>query len=323
LLPVNLYNRYQSTIGNEKLSFFDWPQLRNCCILCRHQRSKEETAAMCTLAPVRAAPAISILIGVCLGMSVFCESGALGQPSGRGGGRRGGGQGRDQDQSGLDPHFKPPPAPVVLTPHGGHFISSASNYYEVVYLPLQTRIYVYDKEAKPLSARKLYVRMALQVPGSEDTIRVPFRYVAPPPGGEELSLADKARLSLHLAPPPQGGDRQDYVAASFDLRQMPEKDTPIGFEFSGLPDRRHPTACFTPMFSRSRIRPYVAQVLATEADRAGLLRQRVCPVSGEGLGAAGPVVKVLIGDFPLYLSNQGCIEAVRQSPERFLSAPGK
>jgi len=55
-----------------------------------------------------------------------------------------------------------------------------------------------------------------------------------------------------------------------------------------------------------------------EADRAGVMRQRVCPVTGETLGSRGPVVKVYIADYPLYLSNADCVSTVEQVPQQYL-----
>jgi hypothetical protein len=66
---------------------------------------------------------------------------------------------------------------------------------------------------------------------------------------------------------------------------------------------------------------FVVGLLPTEADRDAALRQRVCPVSGEALGSKGPGVKMLIGEFPLYLCREGCIDAVRQSPDKYLPQP--
>ena len=51
------------------------------------------------------------------------------------------------------------------------------------------------------------------------------------------------------------------------------------------------------------------------------MRQRVCPVSGQVLGSRGPVVKLYIADYPLYLSGEDCIAAVKQSPEKYLPHP--
>jgi hypothetical protein len=75
------------------------------------------------------------------------------------------------------------------------------------------------------------------------------------------------------------------------------------------------------MFSSSKIRPYVARVLTTEADRDGVMRQRVCPVSGQVLGSTGPVIKLYIADTPLYLSGEDGIAAVKDAPEKYLPQP--
>ena len=196
-----------------------------------------------------------------------------GMGGGRGRGGMGGGRGADRQNASPD-YYRgkaPPPAQTPSTPHGGEFLQTDTSRYEIVYLPLQARIYLFDHELKPVSARDLHVRMSLKLPPQNTPQQVPFQYVALPAGTAE----------------------QDYVVAAFDFRQLPEKDTPITFEFSGLPDRqkflgiwdRHEgTASFTPMFAPAKIRPYVARVLLTEADRDGVLRQTFCPVSRQMLG---------------------------------------
>ena len=166
-------------------------------------------------------------------------------------------------------------------------------------MPLQTRIYLYDNTLKPISARDVHARMSMELPSDNAVHSVVFQYVA-----------------MFV-----GATGQDFVTAGFDLTQLQDKETPITVEFSGLADRQHPTASFTPVFSRSKLRPYVAQVLPTQADRADILRQRVCPVTGEVLGSRGPVAKLLVGDYPLYLASEDSIEAVKQTPERFLPRP--
>jgi len=215
----------------------------------------------------------------------------------QGGGGKGGRNGSDHSNAPADPFrgATPPPSRVVLTPHGGEYFS-AENEYEIVYMPLQVRIYLYDKTYKPLSARDVHAQMSLQLPMDSVVRHVPFQYIAPSVGSTE----------------------QDYVVAAFDFRQLPDTETPITFEFSGLSDRRHPTASFTPRFSSAKIRPYVAQVRLTKSDQDGVMRQQVCPVSGAVLGGKGPVVKLYIADFPLYVAGEDCIAAVREAPEKFL-----
>ena len=141
--------------------------------------------------------------------------------------------------------------------------------------------------------------MLLTLPSEGRPRHIPFQYVAMPAVAGE----------------------QDYVVAVFDMRQLRDRETPITFEFSALPDRRHPTASFTPVFSPAKIRPYVARVSLTQADRDGVMRQRVCPVSGQMLGTRGPIIKLYLADFPLYLSGEDCIAAVQQAPDKYSPRP--
>ena len=239
--------------------------------------------------------------------SMLLVSPALGQfggPGGGGGGpggggRGGGGGGPNAGPSDPTRSMKPPAPQVVLTPHGGEYLQTEAVQYEIVYMPLQTRIYLFDNKLKSLSARDVHVQMSLTLPSESNPRRIPFQYVATP------SVAGE----------------QDYVVAVFDMRQLRARETPITFEFSGLPDRKHPTASFTPVFSPSKIRPFVARVLLTHTDRDGVMRQRVCPVSRQVLGTRGPIIKLYLADVPLYVSGEDCIAAVEQAPEKYVRRP--
>ena len=136
--------------------------------------------------------------------------------------------------------FKRPTPQVVLTPHGGEFLELKALRYEIVYMPLQTRIYIFDIQDHPLSARDAHVEMSLNAAVRTGQSRqIPFRYIVMPPGATE----------------------QDYVVAVCDNRRnCTDPETPITFKFSGLDDRKHPTAEFTPIFKPEKIRPYVAKV---------------------------------------------------------------
>jgi hypothetical protein len=129
------------------------------------------------------------------------------------------------------------------------------------------------------------------------------------------------RVAFQYVPLPAGATEQDYVVAQFDLRPLEGKDTNVTVQFSGLPDQRYPTASFTPHYSCFSTRPYVSRALATAADREGIVRQRLCPVTGAPLGSRGPVVKLYIAEYPLYLSGEDCIAAVKEAPQRFLPRP--
>jgi hypothetical protein len=69
----------------------------------------------------------------------------------------------------------------------------------------------------------------------------------------------------------------------------------------------------------SKPKPRVTVVALGEADKAGVARQKVCPVTGAALGSMGAPVKVLVGDQPLYLCCKGCLGEVRKSPDKYLA----
>ena len=142
-----------------------------------------------------------------------------------------------------------------------------SNHFELVFMPLQTRIYMYDKLLSPTSARDLHVQMSLQMPGDSKVRRIAFQYFALPPAAAQ----------------------QDFVVAVFDVSELKDKETPIKIEFADLPDHRHPTASFTPVFSRDRIRPYVVRVLGHQG-RYGR-RHAAASLSGQRRRCSAAVVR--------------------------------
>ena len=257
--------------------------------------------------PIRDTTLDRFLIGASVCACILTASVSFGQGGGMGGGKGGGGRhgaGSNDRRSSPSDYYRgstPPPSQVVLTPHGGQYLNTDSNVYELVFMPLQARIYVYDKSLQPVSARDVHAQMSMQLPGQRDICRIPFQYIATPPAAAE----------------------QDYVVAVFDVSQLHDKETPITFELSSLSDRRHPPATFTPLWSRSKVRPYVARVLPRKADLDGVMRQRTCPVCGDVLGSKskGPVVKLLIGEYVLYVCGEDCMAAVSQTPEKYLPQP--
>jgi len=183
------------------------------------------------------------------------------------------------------------------TPNGGLFLEAGSHRLEVVYLPRETRVYLYGKSMEPLSALALRGQMSPQVRGESNPRHVPLQHA-----------------------PPSGPKDQDYLVAATDVSQLPD-ETPITFRFENLPDRRHPKAEFTPIFSQFQIRPYVARVSFVKSDREGLALQQTCPVTGARLGSMGEPIKVLVGDRPLYLCCAGCIEKVKETADTVSAQP--
>lgn len=54
-------------------------------------------------------------------------------------------------------------------------------------------------------------------------------------------------------------------------------------------------------------------------DRAAAEKQRICPVSGELLGAMGKPYKVTVQEQTVFLCCQGCEETLRKNPEKYLA----
>ena len=177
-------------------------------------------------------------------------------------------------------------------PHAGDYVSSERYYYEIVYMPLQTRIYVYDHKFRPAGAKDVRVQMTVQMPNQPGPQKVQFQYV----------------------PVPQGSTEQDFVAANFDIRPLQDQEASITLELNRLTD----TVVLSPYYAHFSVRPYLAKALVTSADKDAIARQGRCPVTGAPLGSRGAVVKVYIAEFPLYLSGDDCIAAVAQAPQRFV-----
>ena len=237
-------------------------------------------------------------IGLALSAVLLWESTSWAQfgGGGRHGSQNGGGK---SDSSQSRPTYTPLPPPAPLLPHAGDYVSTETNYYEIVYMPLQTRIYMYDTKFKPLSARNVHATMTVQFP------------LEPAP----------RQASFQFVPMPEGATEQDYVVTAFDVRPLQDKDVSITFEFSGLKDRPNPTATFTPHYPRFAIRPCVARAALTDLDHDAVTRQRVCPVTGAALASRGPVVKLYVANVPLYVSGEDCIAAVQESPWKFVPQP--
>ena len=75
---------------------------------------------------------------------------------GQGGGRHGF-DGKNDSDSGGKHDYKPLPPPVHCLPHAGEYLATETNYYEIVYMPLQTRIYLYDRRFKPLKCSETFM----------------------------------------------------------------------------------------------------------------------------------------------------------------------
>lgn len=186
---------------------------------------------------------------------------------------------------------RPPIAPV----HGGQLVESQSQYFEVVYLPLETRIYVYAKSFRPLSPREGGGEVLMQVRGNPQVFRYPLRYAAQPAG-----IAD-----------------EEYLVADVDVTRVRDGDMQVTFSLTGLPAVVERTVKFNHTFALARGAVVVTVAQITAADREGVARQGTCPVMESGFDHGDPI-KLMVGNQALYVCCEDCIDAVKKDPQAYL-----
>ena len=189
-------------------------------------------------------------------------------------------------------------APIAQqAPHGGQIKVASPFTFEVVYQPQEIRLYVYGPDSQGVSARDIRGEITFQVRNAAKTVSVPLQYVAQPVGSSE----------------------QDYLAAKVDLSKIKNGDMTVSFKLDNLPDSKQSKAAFTQTFALTKVKPKVTLATVSEADRAGIAQQKVCPVMGVKLGSMGAPIKVLVGDQPLYLCCEGCLGKLKSDPEKYLA----
>ena len=57
----------------------------------------------------------------------------------------------------------------------------------------------------------------------------------------------------------------------------------------------------------------------SEADRAAVLAQKICPVSDEELGGMGTPIKVTVKGRDVFLCCEGCRDQLEAEPDKFLA----
>lgn len=184
-----------------------------------------------------------------------------------------------------------PPAPV----HGGQLVEGQQQYFEVVFAPRETRVYLYDASFRPISARQVRGEILMQVRGNPQVFRYPLNNAAPPAGQTE----------------------PDYLVAVVDVTQIRDGDMQVTFDLTGLPDPRQQTVRFTQTFALARGAAIVTIAPLTAADREGVARQGICPVT-EGAFDHGEPIKLMIGNQALYVCCQECVDAVKKNPQVYL-----
>jgi YHS domain-containing protein len=183
--------------------------------------------------------------------------------------------------------------------HGGTALSKEPYVFEVLFHPEEIRIYAYEPWPQPYSTKNFVGEVSLQYPKEEKAVRHTLKYVAASDG------------------------EQDYLSVAVDLRR-PKEGKPTATVKLEDPSAAKPwKAEFTPNVVVTEPKPSVKIVELNERDKDGIVRQKVCPVSGDVLGNMGNPIKVLIDGKPLYLCCEGCVAKVKSNPETYLKKIGE
>lgn len=185
---------------------------------------------------------------------------------------------------------------LEVAPHGGQVSMAGTIYFvEVVYEPLETRVYLYDALQKPMSSRGVQGQLLMRPRDADRDHVFLLTYVAAPANSREM----------------------DYLAAAVDVRSIRDGDMTVAVELQKLPHRQYPGATVKQEFALSHVPAMINVAAVNDSDQPGIARQGRCPVTGEPLGDHGTPVKLLIGSQTLYLCCRACIDEVISAPERF------
>lgn len=186
---------------------------------------------------------------------------------------------------------------ALQPPHGGQLTRGAYHSFEVVYQPRETRIYLYGPTQHSESAEGVEGQVSMQVAGNPTVFRYPVAYVAAKSG--------------------EAGE--DYLSIPVDVSRIRDGDMQVTFELVKLPfAQQEPQVRFSQIFALSRRAMSVTIASVSDADRPAITRQAVCPVMGSPLGEHGDVTKMMVGNQPLYLCCEACVEKVQQNPDLYL-----
>lgn len=107
------------------------------------------------------------------------------------------------------------------------------------------------------------------------------------------------------------------VAYGRDLQSVVSSSAPVSRELlpprSLMPNSNRSSAVLIPTEMKG-----VALLPANE--QAAALRQRTCPVIGEPLGSMGKPIRVDVSGRSIYVCCEGCVNAVRRDPDKYLTA---
>lgn len=191
------------------------------------------------------------------------------------------------DQGSQAVHKSTQTATSTKGSHGGMLQKVDTRQIETVIEAGELRVFVYDQQGKPIDLTTARGLATLQKQGSSKK----YRYDLFPD-----ILKDKSATSL---------------TATADLTQYTGQKVELSIQLDGLQEQSR-----RPLTFKSDV-----LVPMTEAQQiaAAIEAQGVCPVSGGELGSMGSPIAVTIGDQTVYVCCVGCVDAVKENPEKYLT----
>ncbi len=184
-------------------------------------------------------------------------------------------------------------------PHGGTLAKSGNSHFEVVFAKTGLNIYPLTADHKPVDASKLSGTATFYHPNAPNKpwFEMPIRPVAAPAGQTPSTLG-----------------------LAVDLSTVPATGAKVVFAISGLSDPAATTASFTVPIAMAAEASVITVAKATQADRAAIDKQKVCPVSHEDLASMGGPLKVSRGNQSVLVCCQGCVKDIKANPDKFFAA---
>ncbi|MCA9124158.1 MAG: hypothetical protein H6822_02230 [Planctomycetaceae bacterium] len=115
--------------------------------------------------------------------------------------------------------------------YGGQVTATSRHYFEVVYMPQETRVYVYSPSQRPLYPFRAKGEVIMHVESSGDKGRFPLRYIKP--------------ASAFSTEP-------SYLVAEVDLSRVHDGDMNVVVDLRNLPDDEEKETQFNQLFATSR-----------------------------------------------------------------------
>ncbi len=184
--------------------------------------------------------------------------------------------------------------------HGGQLLTLKKHQVEVVFTPKETRVYLYSATGEPLAVRGVQGDVAMKIRGIQKIYRYTFR--------EASDASD-----------------QSFLLVQVDASRLRDGDMEATFQLAGLPFQDESKAHFVQTFALAQpaaVAPStleVRQVAKTHEDLALIARQKICPVTGESLESMGGAIKLMVGDQPLFVCCEGCVDQVKDDPTTYLA----